>query len=173
MSATAIPDSTNTSQPTSPVLPSSNSTEVKTNDLVPSTINRPREEILGPFGRDRSAYVLKKNEENSSGDSSSPVPTKDLSDPPPTTAPGQKKPKDWIMIAAIIGAIVIGFFLLFAALCWTNNLPSEFLGGKFAAGSLTVVSGLIFVGLGFTIWLRYRGKKNEETSANPDQATKS
>lgn len=75
----------------------------------------------------------------------------------------QSGPKsDWIKIAAIVGAVIFGLIMVFGALCTTNQFPPAFLGGKIGAASITAVSGVLFIGLGITVWLRHR---NQPTSA--------
>ncbi len=80
-----------------------------------------------------------------------PIPEGTAVLPPPVDVPG----RNWWKIAGIVTAVITGIISAFALLCLSNSFPAAFLGGKIGCCCVLGPAGLLFVGSGVVIWMKW------------------
>ena len=77
----------------------------------------------------------------------------------PTKPKEEPKPKDWVLIAAIVALVATGLVTAFSVICLQGMLPLDLLGGYHNALITACVSGVLAAAAGATVFIRWKTKR--------------
>lgn len=73
----------------------------------------------------------------------------------------KKEERDWVMISAIVAAVVGGLLVALAITTFLKVLPPDLLGGGTGSGITLVAGGAILIPAAFVIFDRWQASKNQ------------
>lgn len=76
----------------------------------------------------------------------------------------KKEERDWVMITAIVAAVIGGLLVALAVTTFMKVLPADLLGGGMGSGVTLVAGGAILIPAAFVIFDRWQASKEPQPS---------